>query len=155
MDNGGVNRSVMLLRAKEPFNTQPPKKMSEILMGFAWSYTIKGLTDPRIRQSYMNVACSAWNMSFLPENELPLVIAKFIDDSTAECDYADYESDRQAVENDLCTLIQLKKQKFSEVRNYILDIELQNEGDVVECKATFRDYEELMREVKQNKRGQQ
>ena len=33
-----------------------PRKMSEVLLNYAWSYAIQDVEDPQMRQEFMNVA---------------------------------------------------------------------------------------------------
>jgi hypothetical protein len=127
------------------------KDATRILMDFAWDYAIKGRTDHAKRQSYMNLACSAWNMSFLSKNELSQAIVSFIDNITIERDYDEYEDDRKDVEGDIWEMIRLKRKKFNKCRYYFLSVELHEEDDIVTCEAKFRDYDELMDEIRRIK----
>jgi hypothetical protein len=85
-------------------------------------------------------------MFFLPKNELPQVVASFIDNVTDDRDYDGYEADSKVVEDDLYRLIELKNKKFVNFRYYFLSVKLHVEGYIVSSDVKYRDYDEMMEE---------
>ena len=120
------------------------KKMSEILLDYAWNYAVKDQSDPMQRQHFMNVACSAWNFSLLSEDDCRRAIVSFIE-NIRDCNDQFDEANMKALENDMLALIAWKNERYSTIRNLVVSAELYDDGDNIGCKATFGDYETLVR----------
>lgn len=105
-------------RAKNnvPFKTSPDIKMSELISNYASDYINMGETTEE-RQSYLNGACTAWNIANLPVNQR--------EEALRRC-AADYQKMNPTVDDvndylhDLRLLIQKKLEMFPEVKKVIL-----------------------------------
>jgi hypothetical protein len=123
--------------------SQATKKMSEILLDFAWNYAIQDQTDPMQRQHFMNVACSAWNFSLLSEDDCQRAIASFID-NMRDCRDQNDEANMKALENDLHALIAWKKEHYPTIRKMVVSAELYDDGDKVGCRTASADYDAMV-----------
>lgn len=126
---------------KTKITTESPKKMSEILLDFAWSYAIKDVPDLVTRQHFMDIACFAWNCSLLPTDNCQNAIASFIENMKARREEVDnVEVHLKAIENDIRALIAWKKDQYLNVRKVIVSAELyEEEGDKIGCRITSGD----------------
>ena len=120
------------------------KKMSEILMDFAWTYAVKDQTDPIQRQHFMNVACSAWNFSLLSEDDCQRAIGSFIE-NMRDCNDQFDEANMKALENDIHALIVWKKEHYPSIRKLVMSTVLVDEGCKVKCIAATANYDAMVR----------
>jgi hypothetical protein len=130
---------------------EPAKKMSEILLDFAWEYAIKDVPDLVKRQHFMDIACFAWNCSLLPVDNCQNAIASFIENMRARRGNVDdtVEVHLKAIENDIRGLIAWKKDHYLNVRKVIVSAELYaEEGDKLGCRITSGDYDAMLRAQK-------
>jgi hypothetical protein len=100
--------------------SEPTKKMSEMLMEFAANYINMGDTLEK-RQSYLNSACTAWNIAVLDERTRPVALEKYLKKYLEiNPDVADAEN----LKEDMLLLIQEKLKLFPMVKKTIVDAEL-------------------------------
>ena len=102
-------------------NTSPEIKMSEVIGEYASDYINMGETTDE-RQSYLNGACSAWNISVLPEHLREEALSRNI---------AEYKrmnpgaNDAENLAHDLRKLIQKKLEMFPGVKKVIIDASIE------------------------------
>jgi hypothetical protein len=107
-------------RLKAPeliINTSPKIKMSELLSEYASEYINMG-EDTAERQSYLNAACTAWNIANLDENRREAAIRRVMEDYERTNPGTD---DAKNFEHDLRILIQKKLEMFPEIKKTIID----------------------------------
>lgn len=95
------------------------KKMSEIIIEFAGDY-IKLGNNIQERQSYLNTACSAWNVSFLNERERKEWINKYFEEMKMMNLNESIENINGVIEN-LEKLIELKIKLFPDMKKRIIN----------------------------------
>lgn len=105
---------------KENRMSEPTKKMSEMVMEFASDYINMGDTLEK-RQSYLNSACTAWNISILDEQTRPVALEKYLKKYLALNPGIE---DAKNLKEDMLLLIQEKLRLFSEIKKIIVDAEL-------------------------------
>ena len=120
--------------------------MSEILLKYAWSYAIQDVPDRLLRQNFMNVAITAWNMSLLSDDDCQAAINSFIVSMRAGSGGQVDETNMTALENDLHALIKLEKGLYPTNRKMVISAELYDDGDKVGCRTASADFDELVRE---------
>ena len=64
-------------RSKKLSKVESPSKISEMVLEFASDYIHMGDTVEK-RQSYLNSACTAWNIAILDERERPTRLAEYL-----------------------------------------------------------------------------
>ena len=102
-------------------NTSPEIKMSELIGEYASDYINMGETTEE-RQSYLNGACSAWNIAVLPDHLREEALRRNI---------AEYKRTNPGVDDaddladDLRKLIQKKLQMFPGVKKVIIDASIE------------------------------
>jgi hypothetical protein len=102
-------------------NTSPEIKMSELIGEYASDYINMGESTEE-RQSYLNGACSAWNIAVLPEHLREEALSRNI---------AEYKrmnpgvDDADDLEDDLGKLIQKKLQMFPGVKKVIIEASIE------------------------------
>ncbi len=98
-------------------NTSPEVKMSELIGEYASDYINMGETTEE-RQSYLNGACSAWNIAVLPEHLREEALRRNIAEYKKMNPKAD---DAKNLADDLRKLIEKKLQMFPGVEKVIID----------------------------------
>jgi hypothetical protein len=134
----------MKRKRKHKTTTPPPTtstKMSGIILEFAWNYAVKDQPDPKLRQHFMNVACTAWNISILPTEVRQNAITAFIDNMRSTSGGEADEVNMKALKNDLNALIAWRIEHYPHIRKLVVNAVLYDEGDNVECRATSVDYD--------------
>ena len=106
-------------------NTSPKIKMSELIGEYASDYINMGESTEE-RQSYLNGACSAWNIAVLPEH---------LREEALSCNIAEYKrmnpgvDDADDLADDLRKLIQKKLQMFPGVKKVIIEASIEPISD--------------------------
>jgi len=106
-------------------NTSPKIKMSELIGEYASDYINMGESMEE-RQSYLNGACSAWNIAVLPEHLREEALSRNI---------AEYKrmnpgvDDADDLADDLRKLIQKKLQMFPGVKKVIIEASIEPISD--------------------------
>jgi hypothetical protein len=98
-------------------NTSPEIKMSELIGKFASDYINMG-ENTEERQSYLNGACTAWNIAILDEKHREGALRHAIEGYKSINPGTD---DAENFEHDLRILIQKKLELFPEIRKVIID----------------------------------
>ena len=106
-------------------NTSPEIKMSELIGEYASDYINMGETTEE-RQSYLNGACSAWNIAVLPEHLREEALRRNIAEYKRTNPGAD---DADNLTYDLRKLIQKKLQMFPGVKKVIIDASIEPISD--------------------------
>lgn len=106
-------------------NISPEIKMSELIRQYASDYINMGETTEE-RQSYLNSACSAWNIAVLPEPLREEAIRRNIEEYKRINPGID---DADNLTYDLRKLIQKKLQMFPGVKKVILDATIEPISD--------------------------
>jgi hypothetical protein len=107
------------------FNTSPAIKMSELIAKYASEYINMGETTEE-RQSYLNGACTAWNIANLPDH----LREKALHQAAEE--YQKLNPEIDDVDNylhDMKILIQKKLQMFPEIKKAIVDAFIETIND--------------------------
>ena len=97
-------------------NTSPEIKMSELIGEYASDYINMGETTEE-RQSFLNGACTAWNIAILPEHSREEAIRRVIEGYERVNLGIDDSGD---FEHDLRVLIQKKLEMFPDIKKTIL-----------------------------------
>jgi hypothetical protein len=98
-------------------NTSPKIKMSELIQEYASDYINMG-ENTEERQSYLNGACSAWNIANLPEPLREKALRRSIEEYKRFNQGVD---DAQAYAHDLRLLVQKKLQMYPGVKKVIVN----------------------------------
>ncbi len=106
-------------------NTSPEIKMSELIGEYASDYINMGETTDE-RQSYLNGACSAWNIAVLPEHLREEALRRNIAEYKRTNPGAD---DADNLTYDLRKLIQKKLQMFPGVKKVIIEASIEPISD--------------------------
>ena len=106
-------------------NTSPGVKMSELIGQFASDYINMGETTEE-RQSYLNGACSAWNIAVLPEHLREEALRHNIAEYKRMNPEAD---DAENLADDLRKLIGKKLQMFPGITKVIIDASIEPISD--------------------------
>ena len=102
-------------------NTSPEIKMSELIGEYASDYINMGETTDE-RQSYLNSACSAWNIAVLPEHLREEALRRNIEEYKRINPGVD---DADNLAHDLRKLIEKKLQMFPGVKKVIIDASIE------------------------------
>jgi hypothetical protein len=114
-------------RSKRPelknltINTSPEIKMSELISEYAADYISMG-EDSEERQSYLNGACTAWNIANLDEKDREGAIRKTVEGFKKINPGAD---DVEDFEQNLRKLIQKKLEMFPDIKKIIVDAKIE------------------------------
>lgn len=108
------------LKKEKRAMSEPARKISEMVMEFAADYINMGDTLEE-RQSYLNSACTAWNIAILDEQTRPVALEKYLDKYMA---LNPGITDATNLKKDMLLLIQEKLRLFPEVKKLIADAEL-------------------------------
>jgi hypothetical protein len=104
-------------------NPKGEVKMSKVLQEFVEPYLDLAPSLSQ-RQNLLDLAVIAWNLAFMPENELPSTLDYLLEDVSKDNDPFFYKEMRSVI-NDLIT----RKQKlFAEHKRYIVACKLQDVG---------------------------
>lgn len=106
-------------------NISPEIKMSELIGEYASDYINMGETTDE-RQSYLNGACSAWNIAILPEHLREEALRHNIEEYKRINPGID---DADNLAHDLRKLIQKKLQMFPGVKKVIIDASIEPISD--------------------------
>jgi hypothetical protein len=98
-------------------NTSPEIKMSELIGAYASDYINMGESTEE-RQSYLNGACTAWNIAVLPEQSREEALRRTIVEYKRVNPGVD---DADDFEQDLRTLIRKKLEMFPEIKKVIVN----------------------------------
>ncbi len=98
-------------------NISPKIKMSELISEYASDHINMG-EDTEERQSYLNGACTAWNIAILDENHREGALRGAIDGYKKMNPGTD---DAENFEHDLRILIQKKLEMFPDVKKIIIN----------------------------------
>lgn len=100
-------------------------KISEIIIAFSGEYIDMG-NDFDEKQSYLNVACSAWNISILPKHVRKKAINNYIKKYKR---LNPNVHDQENVRHDIEKLIKNKIKMFPANKKNIVNAELRKEGN--------------------------
>jgi hypothetical protein len=106
-------------------NTSPEIKMSELIGEYASDYINMGESTVE-RQSYLNVACTAWNIAVLPEHLREEALSRNIEEYQRINPGID---DADNLAHDLRKLVQKKLQMFPGVKKVIVDASIEPISD--------------------------
>jgi hypothetical protein len=106
-------------------NTSPEIKMSELIGEYASDYINMGESTEE-RQSYLNGACSAWNIAVLPEHLREEAVRRNIKEYKRINPGID---DADNLAHDLRQLIQKKLEMFPGVKKVIIDASIEPISD--------------------------
>ena len=106
-------------------NTSPEIKMSELIGKYASDYINMGESTVE-RQSYLNGACSAWNIAILPEHLREEALSRNIEEYKKINPGID---DTDNLAHDLRKLVQKKLQMFPGVKKVIIDASIEPISD--------------------------
>lgn len=98
-------------------NTSPKIKMSELISEYASDYINMG-ENTEERQSYLNGACTAWNIAILDEKHREEAIRRVIEGEKRMNPGSD---DVEDFDHDLRKLIQKKLEMFPDIKKFIVD----------------------------------
>lgn len=98
-------------------NTSPQIRMSELIEKYASDYINMG-DNTEERQSFLNGACTAWNIALLPEHMREEALRRTIEEYKRINPGVD---DADNFAHDLKILVQKKLQMFPEVKKLIVD----------------------------------
>ena len=108
-------------------DTSPEVKMSELIGEYASDYINMGETTEE-RQSYLNGACSAWNIAVLPEHLREEALSHNIAEYKKTNPSADDAEDHA---DNLRKLIKKKLQMFPGVKKMIIDAAIEPISDTM------------------------
>lgn len=98
-------------------------KISEMIIKFAGDYIDMGVSITE-KQSYLNLACIAWNISLLPKSEQAEAINKYLH---LYSEANPTVSDADNVKHDMKILIKNKRKYFRKVREQIVSAQIQED----------------------------
>jgi hypothetical protein len=132
-------------------NTSPEIKMSELIGEYASDYINMGDT-PEERQSFLNGACTAWNIANLPEHSRGEAIRRVIKEYKRVNPGVDDAGD---FERDLRILIQKKLEMFPDIKKEILGATIEPiSGTKYRINIASTDDRDLLREMSGKRSGQ-
>ena len=115
---GSMKKIKRWLKPKELIiNTSPKIKMSELISEYASDYINMG-ENTEERQSYLNGACTAWNIAILDEKHREEAIRRVIEGEKRMNPGSD---DVEDFDHDLRKLIQKKLEMFPDIKKFIVD----------------------------------
>jgi hypothetical protein len=106
---------------KVVINTSPKIKMSELISEYAFDYINMG-EDTEERQSYLNGACTAWNIANLEEKDREGAIRQTIEGFKRMNPGSD---DVKDFEENLRKLVHKKLEMFPDVKKIIVDAKIE------------------------------
>lgn len=106
-------------------NTSPEIKMSELIGEYASDYINMGESMVE-RQSYLNGACTDWNIAVLPEHLREEALSRNIEEYKRINPGID---DADNLAHDLRKLVQKKLQMFPGVKKFIVDASIEPISD--------------------------
>ena len=101
---------------------KPKNKISELIMGYAGNYILEG-QDEFEKQQRLYTAISAWNIACLDKMQREKGIKKYL----KECKKLNSEynkKDLKEIQTDIKLLIELKIQKYPDVKVQVFDAQL-------------------------------
>jgi len=118
--------------------------MSELISEYASDYINMGETAEE-RQSYLNGACTAWNIANLDESRREEAIRRVMEDYKRTNPGTD---DAKNFEHDLRILIQKKLEMFPEIKKAIIDAMIQPISEAqYRINIASTDDKELLKEI--------
>lgn len=100
-------------------------KMSEIIIDFA-SGIMSLAKDDYQRKSFLNCACTAWNISLFPkdqiDNQLDILVKNYEKLNPDAKDSMDYR-------HNLEQLVELKNELYPNIRRTVIDASIEGKGD--------------------------
>jgi hypothetical protein len=125
-------------------NTSPEVKMSQLIGEYASDYINMGETTEE-RQSYLNSACSAWNIAVLPDHLREEALRRNIEEYKRINPGID---DADNLAHDLRKLIEKKLQMFPDVKKVIIDAAIEPISDTkYRILVTSTDHPERLRQM--------
>jgi hypothetical protein len=100
-------------------------KISEMIIAFSGDYISMGNTIEE-KHSYLNAACTAWNISILPKHERKKEISNYINEYKR---LNPHVSDQSNLRHDIEKLIKQKIRMFPDVKKRIYNAEIIKNGD--------------------------
>jgi hypothetical protein len=130
-------------------NTSPRIKMSELISEYASDYINMG-EDTEKRQSYLNGACTAWNIAVLSENLREEALRRAIESYKKMNPGSD---DVENFEHDLRILIQKKLKMFPDNKRVIVDAMIEPISETkYQINIASTDDKESLKEIFKNRR---
>ena len=125
-------------------NTSPEIKMSELISEYASDYINMG-EDTEERQSYLNGACTAWNIANLDEKYREEALHRVIERYKRTNPGTD---DAENLEQDLRKLIQKKLEMFPGIKKAIVDAMIEPISETkYRINIASTDDKELLKEI--------
>ncbi len=106
-------------------------KTSEMLVKYAGPY-LEGAASHEQRQSWLNIACTAWNIAVLPRHKRKRALSRYLEDVRR---YNPGTDETRALRHDIETLMKEKRRMFPEVRRPIVEAEIIPNGDKFSIRA--------------------
>lgn len=100
-------------------------KISEMIVAFSGDYIKMGNTIGQ-KQSYLNAACTAWNISILPKHKRKKAIKKYISEYKR---LNPNSNDHSNIRHDIEILINQKIRMFPDIKKHIYNAEIVRNGD--------------------------
>jgi tryptophanyl-tRNA synthetase len=130
-------------------NTSPEIKMSELISEYASDYINMG-ENTKERQSYLNGACTAWNIANLDEKHREEAIRGVIEGYKRTNPGTD---DAENLEQDLRKLIQKKLEMFPDIKKAIIDAMIEPISETkYRINIASTDDKELLKEILKKER---
>ena len=101
---------------------KPKNKISELIMGYAGDYILQG-PDEFEKQQRLNTAVSAWNIACLDKIEREKGIKKYLKEYK-KLNPEFNKKDLKEIQTDIKLLIELKIQKYPDVKVQVFDAQL-------------------------------
>lgn len=108
-------------------------KISQMILDFASDFIEKGNTTEQ-KQSYLNAACTAWNIAILPKDKRKSAINKCLKEYRR---FNPHEKDVSHVKHDMELLVQKKLRMFPNEKKPIVNAEIRKHGDQYMILAAF------------------
>jgi len=115
----------ILKKIKKNLTSKQELKMSEIIADFA-SGIMSTAKDDYQRKSFLNCACTAWNISLFPEDQI---------ENQLDISVKDYESHNPNLDDsinyrhNLEQLIMLKYELYPDIKRMVAEASIENKGD--------------------------
>lgn len=106
---------------KKTYRSSAPSKISQMITQMASDYISMGETTEEC-QSYLNDACTAWNIAVLPEQQREEALHRFIEEYKRLNPGID---DEENVIHDMRILIKKKLEQFPAVKTVIINAHLE------------------------------
>jgi len=107
-------------------------KMSKMILDYASDYIAMGDSLPK-KQSYLNAACTAWNIAALPEHQRKKALKKYLASSKR---HNPEVRSTDGLEPDMQLLTRRKNELFPEVRKIVSNAEILESGGRYTIAAT-------------------